>query len=42
VYSRLARFGGSDAQVLLQWTLAPDGTVTGFLLRPSTDSLPPG
>ena len=42
VYSRLARFSGSDAQVLLQWTLAPDGTVTGFLLRPSADSLSPG
>ncbi len=42
VYSRRARFARSSRPMLLQWTMAPDGTVTGFMLRPAGDSLPPG
>jgi hypothetical protein len=42
VYSRLATFERSTHRMLLQWTLTRDGTVTGFMLRPATDSLPPG
>ncbi len=42
VYSRVATFERSAHRMLLQWTLTPDGTVTGFMLRPAGDSLPPG
>lgn len=42
VYSRIATFNRSAHRVLLQWTLTPDGTVTGFMLRPASDSLAPG
>ena len=41
VYTRLASFERAPQPVLLQWTLARDGRVTGFVVRPSTaDSLP--
>lgn len=42
VYTRTASHAGSGSRMLLQWTMTPDGTVTGFVLRPSADSLPPG
>lgn len=42
VYSRIATFDRSAHRVLLQWTLTRDGTVTGFMLRPASDSLGPG
>jgi len=42
VYTRTAAHAGSGSRMLLQWTMTADGTVTGFVLRPSADSLPPG
>jgi hypothetical protein len=36
VYTRLASFERAPNPVLLQWTLARDGKVTGFVLRPVT------
>ncbi|HEX6643210.1 MAG TPA: hypothetical protein VF037_00950 [Gemmatimonadales bacterium] len=41
VYTRLASFERAPNPVLLQWTLARDGRVTGFVVRPAPeDSLP--
>lgn len=40
VYTRLASFERAPQPVLLQWTLARDGRVTGFVVRAATaDSL---
>jgi hypothetical protein len=42
VYTRLASFERAPNQVLLQWTLARDGKVTGFVVGPATgDSAAP-
>lgn len=42
VYTRLASFERAPQPVLLQWTLARDGRVTGFVVRAATaDSLRP-
>jgi hypothetical protein len=42
VYTRLASFERAPQPVLLQWTLARDGRVTGFVVRAATaDSLQP-
>lgn len=41
VYSRLASFEPAGDRMLLEWTLAEDGMVTGFVFRPAPgDSLP--
>jgi len=37
VYTRLASFERAPNQVLLQWTLARDGKVTGFVVGPATE-----
>lgn len=36
VYTRLASFERAPNPVLLQWTLARDGKVTGFVVQPMT------
>jgi hypothetical protein len=38
VYTRLASFERAPNPVVLQWTLARDGKVTGFVVRPVNDS----
>jgi len=38
VYSRTASFDGSRQQMLLEWSMADDGEVTGLVLRPAPDS----
>ena len=39
VYTRLASFERARNPVLMQWTLARDGRVTGFVVRPVQDSV---
>ena len=38
VYSRTASFDGSRQRMLLEWSMADDGEVTGLVLRPAPDS----
>ena len=38
VYSRTASFDRARHPMLLEWSLAPDGQVTGLVLRPAPDS----
>ena len=38
VYSRTASFDHARHPMLLEWSLAPDGKVTGLVLRPAPDS----
>jgi hypothetical protein len=38
VYSRTAAFEKAPGPVLVQWTLADSGVVTGFLIRPDPES----
>lgn len=38
VYSRTASFDHARHPMLLEWSLAPDGQVTGLVLRPAPDS----
>jgi hypothetical protein len=35
IYSRTSTFDGSRHKMLLEWTLAEDGEVTGLVLRPT-------
>ncbi|HEU4698823.1 MAG TPA: hypothetical protein VFS40_06575 [Gemmatimonadales bacterium] len=35
VYTRVAAFERAPNPMMLQWTLAPSGTITGFFLRPA-------
>jgi hypothetical protein len=37
IYSRTARFDRSRHRMLLEWTMAEDGAVTGLVLRPALD-----
>ena len=37
VYRRTSTFDGSRHKMLLEWTLAEDGEVTGLVLRPAID-----
>ncbi len=37
VYSRTAAFDRSRHKMLLEWTMAEDGAVTGLVLRPALD-----
>jgi hypothetical protein len=37
IYSRTSRFDRSRHKMLLEWTLAEDGAVTGLVLRPALD-----
>jgi hypothetical protein len=37
VYTRKSRFERSPDSVMVQWTVRPDGTVTGFVIRPAPD-----
>ncbi|HLS47572.1 MAG TPA: hypothetical protein VK012_03575 [Gemmatimonadales bacterium] len=37
IYTRLASFDRAPNPVLLQWTLARDGKVTGFVVGPAPD-----
>jgi hypothetical protein len=39
VYSRTASFDGSRQRMLLEWSMADDGRVTGLVLRPALDSI---
>jgi hypothetical protein len=38
VYARTASFDRSSHRMLLEWSLADDGEVTGMVLRPAPDS----
>lgn len=38
IYSRTASFDGSRQRMLLEWSLAEDGAVTGLVLRPAPGS----
>ena len=38
VYSRTASFDHARHPMLLEWSLGPDGQVTGLVLRPAPDS----
>ena len=38
VYSRTASFDHARHRMLLEWSLGPDGQVTGLVLRPAPDS----
>jgi hypothetical protein len=38
IYSRTSRFDRSRHKMLLEWTLAEDGAVTGMVLRPAIES----
>jgi hypothetical protein len=38
VYSRTASFDGSRQPMLLEWSMADNGEVTGLVLRPAPDS----
>jgi hypothetical protein len=42
IYSRTSTFDGSRHKMLLEWTLAEDGEVTGLVLRPALESEPSG
>jgi hypothetical protein len=37
IYSRTASFDRSSHKMLLEWTMAEDGAVTGLVLRPALD-----
>jgi hypothetical protein len=37
IYSRTSTFDRSNHKMLLEWTMAEDGAVTGLLLRPAHD-----
>lgn len=37
VYSRTSTFDRSNHKMLLEWTMAEDGAVTGLVLRPALD-----
>lgn len=38
IYSRVAAFDRAAEPVVIQWTLADDGAVTGFVVRPAADT----
>jgi hypothetical protein len=38
IYSRTSTFDGSSHKMLLEWTMAEDGAVTGLVLRPALDA----
>lgn len=38
VYSRTASFARARERMLVEWTLARDGSVTGFVIRPAKDT----
>jgi hypothetical protein len=38
VYSRSASFNKSNHRMLIEWSLAKDGAVTGLVVRPAVDS----
>jgi hypothetical protein len=38
VYSRSASFNKSNHRMLIEWSLAKDGVVTGLVVRPAVDS----
>ena len=38
IYSRTSTFDRSRHKMLLEWTMAEDGAVTGLVLRPAIDS----
>jgi hypothetical protein len=38
VYSRRASFDKSPQQMLIEWSLAEDGAVTGLVVRPAVDA----
>lgn len=40
VYQRTASFDTSRRPMLIEWSLAKDGAVTGFVLRPMPDEAP--
>jgi hypothetical protein len=40
VYSRSASFDKSRHRMLIEWSLAKDGAVTGLVVRPAVDSSP--
>ena len=40
VYTRTASFDRARHPMLLEWSLAADGKVTGLVLRPAPDSMP--
>ena len=37
IYSRTSTFDRSSHRMLLEWTMAEDGAVTGLVLRPALD-----
>jgi hypothetical protein len=37
IYSRTSTFDRSSHKMLLEWTMAEDGAVTGLVLRPALD-----
>ena len=37
IYSRTSTFDGSSHKMLLEWTMAEDGAVTGLVLRPALE-----
>lgn len=39
IYSRVSTFDRSNHKMLLEWTMAEDGAVTGLLLRPALDDI---
>ncbi|CAN5876972.1 hypothetical protein BH24GEM1_BH24GEM1_09970 [soil metagenome] len=39
IYSRVSTFDRSNHKMLLEWTMAEDGAVTGLLLRPALDEI---
>lgn len=41
IYSRTAAFDRSSHKMLLEWTLAEDGAVTGMVLRPAVGEVAP-
>ena len=42
IYSRTSTFDGSSHKMLLEWTMAEDGEVTGLVLRPALEGEPGG
>jgi hypothetical protein len=40
IYSRTSTFDRSRHRMLLEWTMAEDGAVTGLVLRPALDAEP--
>lgn len=41
IYSRTSTFDRSSHKMLLEWTMAEDGAVTGMVLRPAVDEAAP-